>query len=729
MSNFIKSVSFSGLGKSKLNQRKITFSFPNDINKNTLTILCGKNRTGKSYILHHINKCVSKHNKNIEFGNQYTGQEIQDDDIAIEIVNLAEKINDFFLINNINHLSKIATTISISKNTKFKKRGHPSQRTGGNNEIPFKIYLDDFAKESISYISGCFDKQFDNDKWEEDEDNYRIGLASSFEKNILYKLNEKDDLVSFFYAATGGYLYINNNKSNEGCTFDIYLVYSENIISHYNNWSDGQKILFICLVIIKYSKPKIFLFDEIENHLHPEFISILLEYLKSNVPQTIITTHHPHIIFSNHVDSVWYLELENPQNDLPEKLNRIDKNLIKPPVRKAIELEKNYDKLVSTYKLFDNYDNQLIRLSSSTISDLNEKIVEIFTKLFYYEVIPSNPKKKNDLQVDGLLKHLIEKIEKDREIQVLEIGAGKGRILLDLAKLEKEPLARNVVWNLYEPFENVRLELEKTISSLRGKYKINILSEIEKSNKFDLIFVANVIHELNPIDLSNVIHTIQGAIKNDGELIIIELFPLLSPEKLSVPYKSEELLYLFRLLSWRGKVEKINFKYASIEAYWLCLHPNWNTAALSQTEILKIISKYWRNELLKTRCQDYNGKRRLKGTEEIVEIMCELTSIASISCYDSGEWKSFNNNSPEDGNNIIIKETKDLISKGKVEQSLSHAIQIFEQEGYSIKDLILLQCRYYINKSRRLLGLEYEENFEIKISDSLLEIINQNKHR
>ena len=44
----------------------------------------------------------------------------------------------------------------------------------------------------------------------------------------------------------------------------------------------------------------------------------------------------------------------------------------------------------------------LLYATCSYAYEEDEKIVEIFTKLFYYEVIPSHPKKKNDLQVDGL---------------------------------------------------------------------------------------------------------------------------------------------------------------------------------------------------------------------------------------------------------------------------------------------------------------------------------------
>jgi energy-coupling factor transporter ATP-binding protein EcfA2/2-polyprenyl-3-methyl-5-hydroxy-6-metoxy-1,4-benzoquinol methylase len=727
MSNFIKSVTFSSWGNTKSPKRKITFSIPDEVKSSAITVICGKNRTGKSYILNHIEKCISKHNKNIRFNNKYSEAFIQDSDITIEITNLTEEIEDFFIINNVNHLSKIATTISVSKNTKFKKRGHPSQRSGGINEIPFKTYLDQFAKDSISYICEYIGREFSSIQWDDDVDDYRGSLTNFFEKDILYKLNENDDLVSFFSNATGGHLYLNNNKSNEGFTFDIYLVYSENIITHYNNWSDGQKILFICLIVIKYLKPKIFLFDEIENHLHPEFISILLEYLKNNIPQSIITTHHPHIIFSNHVDSVWYIELQNPEAELPFKLNRIDKNLIKAPNRQAIILEKNYEKLINTYKLFDSYDNQLIRLSSSILSDLTEVVVEVFTKLFYYEIIPSKSKKKTDLQVEGLLKYLLDKIDSNKNIDVLEVGAGKGRILLDIAKMKKEPLVRNITWHLYEPVDKVREELIQNLSILDGRYNVHVLDIINPDKKYDLIFVANVLHELNPIDFSKLVCALQNSISVTGELIIIDIYPLLLPEKLSVPYKAEELLGLFRLLNWKGKAEKINIKHSTIEAYWISLSKDLNKDEISYEGVLSIIENYWENNILRTRCQDYTGKPRLRGAEEIVDIMCELTSIASITSYFKDEWLT----QPERLRNIPPKESisavMSLISSGLVEEALRKMKEEYDKKQQNTKDILLLQCRYYLNRNNQLLGLNFEENYEVKISNAILEIINQSR--
>lgn len=639
MDNFLKSISFSGLGLPKNINRKIFFSIPEKIKPNCITVICGKNRTGKSYILNNIEKCVKKHNSNISHAKEINYKIINNDDITLEILDYTKEIAELYLVNNILHLTNIATTLSILKHNKFKSRGHPNVK-GNQNELPFKLGLDNFARDSIKFVCLSLNKSFDDQLWDNDDEqnNYRKSLAKYFDKNILYELNRKDDLVDFFYKATGGYLYITHNKRNEGCAFDVYLVYTENMTYSFSNWSEGQKILFVCLIIIKYLKPKIFLFDEIENHLHPEFISILLEYLKESVPQSIITTHHPHIIFSKYVDKVWYLELDIENIELPSTIMRTDPKIIKAPIRKAKELGENYEKLISTYKLFDDYDNQLIRLSSSVLDDLNETVTRVFTNLFYYEIVSSNPKKKSDLQIDGLQKFLCNKLSMLSHMNILEIGAGKGRVILDISKLNNNTLSRRISWYLFEPFDEVRIQLEINIKSLKNLYDVNILNKLDESKKYDMILFANVLHELTPNVIADYLSKICSLLSQEGELIIIELYPLLQPEKYSIPFKPNELLQLFRNLGWKGTLHQINFKHSNFEAYWLNLTMT-DKILLDRKLLLRSIEKFLKNKVIKNRCEDYNGRISLRDPEEIIGIMCELTTIASISSYFCKEWE------------------------------------------------------------------------------------------
>lgn len=83
---------------------------------------------------------------------------------------------------------------------------------------------------------------------------------------------------------------------------------SGGITAPFANWSDGQKSYFTVLATTFALKPDVYIFDEIENFMHPALISQTLDHLKSNCGQTILSSHHPHLIFGRAVDAVFYVE-------------------------------------------------------------------------------------------------------------------------------------------------------------------------------------------------------------------------------------------------------------------------------------------------------------------------------------------------------------------------------------------------------------------------------------
>ena len=68
------------------------------------------------------------------------------------------------------------------------------------------------------------------------------------------------------------------------------------------------------LASLAHDATPIVLFDEIENHLHPAYMSLLLSALKERSVQTIVSTHHPHLIFSDHADRVFFLDTTLPHS-------------------------------------------------------------------------------------------------------------------------------------------------------------------------------------------------------------------------------------------------------------------------------------------------------------------------------------------------------------------------------------------------------------------------------
>lgn len=636
--NYIKSLKFSRKGNIQKGTDKIYFSLPSD-GENTVTVICGRNRTGKSYLLRTIKRCFETYNKNMDIAEKSFSVQIDHNDVQIEVTEKNKPIN-YFLISNINDLLRYIKGISIERDTKFRQRGPRASRMFYDDPIRLKIAMEKFSEEALIYLNPNFDKP----QWE-NNDKYRGEIVkATLKKNHYYKLNTKDSLVEFFLSATGGHLYIGWNFTLEKTNLVLYLYYDNDRIISFENWSEGQKVLFLCLVVTKYIMPDILIFDEVENHLHPEFISIALEYFKLTIKQTILTSHHPHILFSKYANSVWYLEVENQSADYPKVIVKKNKgtNVNIAPVRRCYELIKNYHKVEKVYGLFNNFDNNLIKLSASTLSDFNDYISDMFSGIYHYGITPSNPSKKMDLQVEGLLKHVVDKMERKGHIKILEIGSGKGRVLLDVAKLNSSKISELVSWTLFEPVDSVYKLLLKNISDLKSgtklNYNINVTNTLGVDSNYDIIFFANILHELTPNVVSYYFERIQNLLKNDSEVIIIELYPLLTPEYFSVPYKQYEMEKMFRQLSWSVSSDRLNIKNAKVDAYWSVLRKK-NKDIISQDEILSLIENFWKDEILLNRCADYGGRSEFKSAEDSILLMCELTTIASISSYFNKEWK------------------------------------------------------------------------------------------
>lgn len=628
--NYIKTLRYYGKNIVSDSERNLNFIIPTKYNKNVINVLCGKNRTGKSYLLTRITRCIKNHNDKIIKEEPYIQKKISEDDVEIIITDFKSSISKLLFIDEIFKYIRYATSISIRRDSNFRRKAKSSTRVDINNSI-LKNSLDDFIKDSLNKLDHI---EIENKAWD-DSDEYRELTYDKLNIDSLYKIDEKIDFVKKFNDIVEGKLYLGKKiVSKSHPNFVIYIVYDENITLEFSRWSDGQKVLFVTALMIFYYRPNIFIFDEVENHLHPQYISFFFDYLKTFVPQSIISTHHPHIIFSKHVDKVWYLETSN--NGTFEAIIKKKNSIInKAPIRKAYSLEKNIDKLAFTYKLFDNYDSQLLKLSSSTINNLNDKIAEVFKKLFHYDVVDSITKKRPDIQSEKIFQYVKSLLNKKERINILEIGAGTGRVLKELIKINADLVHHKVNWYLIEP-SSIKLEAVIQDLGIENVHISNDMSSIESD--IDLTLFVNVLHEIVPTDISQYIFKLQSIIGVNGDILVVELFPLIFPEKFSIPMKSSEWVGLFRALGMSVQVSSINIKNGFIEAFWL--RSRWEKlSTLSYNEINNIVTNYLKDQILKNRCADYKARFEFQDLDdEMIKIMCELTSIASISSYLNNEW-------------------------------------------------------------------------------------------
>ena len=187
--------------------------------------------------------------------------------------------------------------------------------------------------------------------------------------NKIYLCNQENPLVNVFQQLVKGHLYFAFSIGNEGEPTFVIRSYDGNWAIKYKDWSDGQKTLFTSLLHIDSVKPKIFLLDEIEIHFHPEYISQLLKFIKDKVKQSIIVTHNPHVIFSSLADRVIYIEPSSQANserlEQPETIITINGDFFNKCIadREIKQLDTYFDKVQSTYALFDQKDNQSILLN------------------------------------------------------------------------------------------------------------------------------------------------------------------------------------------------------------------------------------------------------------------------------------------------------------------------------------------------------------------------------
>jgi ubiquinone/menaquinone biosynthesis C-methylase UbiE len=309
----------------------------------------------------------------------------------------------------------------------------------------------------------------------------------------------------------------------------------------------------------------------------------------------------------------------------------------KIPIRENILLKHGYSKLLSTYKLFDTYDTQLLRLSSLAISNFNEILADIFLSMFKYEV-----KKENfrpDIQSEQLHKILVNKIEnsENENIKILEYGTGEGRMFKNVSKISNRKNVEKAHWFLYEPMMTQR-------KLLRENYELTLsnifeIPETLPDAKFDIIFLANVLHELSPNAIAETLSYSASHLMKDGIIVIIELHPLLNPEKYSVSLAANEWSNLAMKLGFSVYSGQIPIKNSMHEAYFVKLSLKQNQ--LYEEKILeKRISNFWKTQILKNRIGEYDGGQDITDIEEIGKTLRLLTTITSITAYSTGLWDS-----------------------------------------------------------------------------------------
>lgn len=277
-------------------------------------------------------------------------------------------------------------------------------------------------------------------------------------------------------------------------------------------FSPGELMLFYLCIFLFYldhlsSDSIILIIDEPEIHLHPKALIALMEMLteSSAVSQLWVASH-----------SLFIMPL------FPfEQIVHFSQNHICPLNRNTYK--KIYDELIG----LENVDIYELLKSVENWS-YYQFIVENF-----FLPISKSSNKKDDEQVQKLLAYL-ESARGQRQIKVLDYGAGKFRLWECLKQIIPEPKKRHdlLQYDAFEPYPSSTCP-EEIICYNDGA--------TIKRNHYDVVVLMNVLHEIDPCDWLNTFHEISDMLSDNGVMVFLEVHTLTNGEQ---PYGQAGYLLL-----------------------------------------------------------------------------------------------------------------------------------------------------------------------------------------
>jgi SAM-dependent methyltransferase len=224
-------------------------------------------------------------------------------------------------------------------------------------------------------------------------------------------------------------------------------------------------------------------------------------------------------------------------------------------------------------------------------------------------------------------------------LRILDFGAGRGRTLLELSKNVPDKHTQ-MEWLFWEPQVALREEL-KTHLNDRNWPRIIVLDALapEIVGDIDLVVIANVLHELPPPDAANVLFTARQCLRSGGKILIVELYPLIHPEKHAVPYRQTDLESILLQSGWKLESGSFPVRGGLVTAYFVVAHSPDQVRSLDKTAICRSIETAW-DEILQYNCAIYDGRLALTSASDQVRLLSTLTTIASVMNYKLGQWVS-----------------------------------------------------------------------------------------
>lgn len=464
---------------------------------------------------------------------------------------------------------------------------------------------------------------FDPAKWETDPA-YRqsqIDKVGPHDEELGYWFGtQAPPFVSAFNKAVQGRLGVRHNKDG----LELLLSQGEGASAPFPNWSDGQKSLFTIFAITELLKPEVFVFDEIENFLHPALVSGLLSHLKKNCRQTVLSSHHPHLVFGRIIDAVYYVERAVRVGDPPQ---RILKYQAQPAVPRHVSLlSDDRSKLASIYKLFDVQDAALLATGAFVRDAADLQLHTAVHGHFECGAVGANASPYMDRQSEQIME-LIRSFSPSPNL-VIDWGAGVGRSLTELEKRVPVVSSEHYSWLLYDVSSANAGALAKLVpaqgTTIRVANSRSDLADVAAG----IFLLTNVLHALDPTTWCEAIEDAWGAVHHDGNgiVLITEIFPLLAAESQAIAIPLDWATRLFRQLGFKTTAHE--FPVHGAKSY--CLALSQPPAALpARDELLMIVVHHWK-QLNEQFLGDYEGVGSRLGMADHQRLLNAAFGMARI---------------------------------------------------------------------------------------------------
>lgn len=523
-------------------ENPLHFPLPPDGGLGTVTVLCGPNGSGKSFILRMLKDLLGgKGAAGFNKGHGWSA------DLTAEVTS-----------HRPHHHKSQMTSLGMLAGT---RAGKPV----AHNDFDLQVQIVIFGLLIEALGSP---RDFDHSRWGSDPA-YRKAVVAAVgpaeEERLYWLRRELPDFARLFEDMFDCRLGLRRAKDG----VELVIGWGSGITAPFANWSDGQKSYFTVLATTLALKPEVYIFDEVENFMHPELISRTIDHLKRNCRQTILSSHHPHLIFGRAVDAVFYVEaLPSPRPDFAARALKYQKQPSAP--RRITRLETDRAKLASAYRLFDVSDAALLATAALVRESVDLHLNEAVRTLFGCDPAPPNRRVYRDRQTEEIASFIAS--FGLASSTVLDWGAGLGRTLAELSKRSAPNGCEPMSWILYEPMPAARDALLAR-PAVEG-VSVRVVGDrgALQGVRAGLVLLTNVLHVLDPDAWCDALIDAWTAISGveNGLVLVTEIYPLLAPERFAVPVPPQWLADL--LLSFGFKVSVRNFAIHGAESYCLAAH-------------------------------------------------------------------------------------------------------------------------------------------------------------